>query len=720
MIGQTVSHYRITGKLGAGGMGVVYRAEDSTLQREVALKFLPVELNTDPQARKRLVLEAQAASRLTHPDIATIYEVGESDGTPFIAMELVSGQSLKDLLIRGPLPSAQLLEVARQIAEGLREAHEAGVLHRDIKPGNIMIDAKGRVKILDFGMAVVTGHERAPGEPEESFVTRTANSWSTGGTAPYMSPEQIRGEAVDARSDIFSYGVMLYECMTGRLPFQGETSIDTLHAIVRGQPTPLRSLVPDIAPAWEHLVMRCLEKSPTQRPPSMAVVLEALRHVTAPAAAPPTEKSLAVLYFENPGANKEDEYFRDGITEDLITELLKIKGLRVFSRSAVLAYRDKQAPAPQVGRELSAAYVLEGSLRRVGNRLRLNAQLVETRTGHGVWAERYDRQLEDVFAIQDEITQSIARAMQVMLTEKEKKAIVKAPTSDVQAYDYYLRGRQFFYQWNRKTLEFARQMFARAAVIDPGYARAYAGVADCCSTIYQYYEASEANLKEAEAASRKALDLDPDLAEAHVSRGMAVALSKRYDEAVREFEAALKLNPKLFEAYYFFGRARFAQGKMEESARLMGQASEINPDDYQALSLQSMAYHRLGRTEDALAAQRESLHRVEKHLEMHPEDVRALYLAGNAFAGLGASEKALDLTRRALALEPEDPGVLYNIACNYALLNRPDEGIQCLEKAVSLGFGHKEWLANDSDLDSLRPNPRFQTLLDKLTHAGEA
>lgn len=718
MIGQTVSHYRIIGKLGAGGMGVVYRAEDSTLQREVALKFLPVELNADPQARKRLVLEAQAASRLTHPDIATIYEVGESEGTPFIAMELVSGQSLKDLLMRGPLPPTQLLEVARQIAEGLREAHDAGVLHRDIKPGNIMLDSKGRVKILDFGMAVMTGHERAPGEPEESFVTRTANSWSTGGTAPYMSPEQIRGDLVDARSDIFSYGVLLYECLTGRLPFHGETSIDTLHAIVRGQPTPLRSLIPNVSREWEQLVERCLAKSPAQRPPSMAVVLEALRHVAAPPAL--ADKSLAVLYFENPGANKEDEYFRDGITEDLITELLKIKGLRVFSRSAVLAYRDKQATAPQVGRELNAAYVLEGSLRRVGNRLRLNAQLVESRTGHGVWAERYDRQLEDVFAIQDEITQSIAHAMQVMLTEKEKQAIVKAPTSDVQAYDYYLRGRQFFYQWNRKSLEFARQMFARAAVIDPGYAHAYAGVADCCSSIYQYYDASEANLKEAEAASRKALELDPDLAEAHVSRGMAVALSKRYDDAVREFDAALKLNPKLFEAYYFYGRARFAQGNMEEAARLFEQASEINPDDYQAPSLQSMAYQRLGRAADALASQRRSLQRVEKHLELHPEDTRALYLGANSLAGLGAREKSMEWTRRALALEPEDSGVLYNVGCNYALLGQSEEAIRCLEKAVGLGFGHKEWLANDTDLDSLRPNPRFQALLEKLTHPGES
>ncbi|HKZ51962.1 MAG TPA: protein kinase, partial [Candidatus Acidoferrales bacterium] len=511
MIGETISHYRVTGKLGEGGMGAVYAADDLQLQRPVALKFLSVQMATDPEARKRLVKEARAASRLNHPNIATIYEVEESEKTPFIAMEQVSGESLKQVLLRGALKPVQLLEVARQIAEGLNEAHQAGVLHRDIKPGNIMLDPKGRVKILDFGLAVMAGAERAPGESEENFITRTATVWTTGGTVPYMSPEQLRGEATDARSDIFSFGAMVYECLTGRLPFRGETSIDILHAILRGAPTPLRSLVPEISPEWQELLERCLAKSPEQRFQAMGEVLEALKGVGAPAA--PAEKSLAVLYFENLSRSEEDEYFRDGITEDIIIELSKIKELRVFPRSAVLAFRDKPATAPQVGQQLGAAYVLGGSLRRAGNRLRFTAQLIEPRTGHSVWAERYDRQMEDVFAIQDEIAQNIARALQVMLTEKEKKAIKKAPTADVQAYDYYLRGRQFFHQFRKKGYEYARQMFARAIVIDPNYARAYAGVADCCSFLYMYWEASEANLKEADAASRKALELDPDSAE---------------------------------------------------------------------------------------------------------------------------------------------------------------------------------------------------------------
>jgi len=715
MIGQTISHYRILGKLGEGGMGAVYRAEDLQLQRPVALKFLSVELAAHPDSRQRLLKEARAASRLNHSNIATIYEVAEGDGTPFIAMELVSATSLKDLLQRGPLPPGQLLDLARQIAEGLHEAHQAGILHRDIKPANIMVDAKSRVKILDFGLAVVTGRERNAGETEEGFITRTATQWSTGGTVPYMSPEQLRGQGTDARGDIFSFGVMLYECLTGRLPFRGETSVDILYAILRQPPTSIRSLVPDISPEWEQLVERCLAKIPEHRPQSMAEVLDALRRINAtPTPAPRQEKSLAVLYFENLSRSEEDEYFRDGISEDIIIELSKMKELRVFPRSAVLAYRDKPATAPEIGQQLNAGYVLGGSLRRAGNRLRITAQLVETRTGHSVWGERYDRQMEDVFAIQDEIAQNIARALQLMLTEKEKQAIVKPPTADVQAYDYYLRGRQFFHQFRKKGFDLARQMFARAIVLDSAYARAYAGVADCCSFLYMYYESSDENLREADSASRKALELDPELAEAHASRGLAVSLNQRYDEAQREFEAAISLNSNLFEAYYFYGRALFSQGKMTEAARLFEHASRVNPDDYQSPALLSPVYMSLGRKADAEANYRRALQIIEKHVDLHPDDARALYFGAGALCQLGERKRGLEWADRALMMDPDDPSVLYNVACVYSLLGELEKAIDCLEKSITSGMGQKEWIEHDSDLDALRTHPRFQALLKRL------
>jgi len=616
------------------------------------------------------------------------------------------------VLRRGPLSAQQLLDVARQIAEGLHEAHQAGIVHRDIKPGNIMLDAKGRVKILDFGLAVLGGRERAPEEAEETFITRTATQWSTGGTVPYMSPEQLRGDPTDARSDIFSYGVMLYECLPGRLPFRGETSIDIMQAILRQLPAPLRSLVPDISTEWEQLIDRCLTKNPEQRFRNMGEVLEVLERAAVPEKR--GEKSLAVLYLENPGGDKEDEYFRDGITEDIITELSKITDLWVFTRSAVMAYRDKPVTAQQVGQELNATHVLEGSLRRVGNRLRITARLVETRTSRSVWAERYDRQLEDVFAIQDEIAQNITQALQLMLTEREKRAIEKAPTADVQAYDYYLRGRQFFYRFSGKNFDFARQMFARAIVIDPGYARAYAGVADCCSFLYMYFECTEANLKEADVASRKALELDPELAEAHASRGLAVLLNKRYDEAEQQFDTATRLNPRLFEAYYFRARACFSQGKLEQAAQWFEEACRVNPEDYQAPTLLGGVYTGLGRNADAAAARARALHLIQRQVELHPDDARALYLGAGAWAQLGQRERALGWTNRALSIDSEDPSVLYNAACSFALLGETEKALGCLEKVMTKGEWYKGWAEHDSDLDSLRTNPRFQALLKSL------
>ena len=712
MTGQTISHYRIKAKLGEGGMGAVYRAEDLKLGREVALKFLPEAMAPDAQARDRLLKEAQLASRLNHPHIATIYEVNDSEGTTFLAMELVAGETLKQILRHGALEPTQLLEIARQIGEGLREAHQAGVIHHDIKPGNIMLDSRSRVKILDFGLAVLTSRERSAGETEETFVTRTSAQASTGGTVPYMAPEQLRGEPTDGRCDIFSFGVLLYECLTGRLPFRGETSIDVLHAILRDTPAPLRSLIPEIALEWEQLVERCVAKSPAQRFASMGEVLEALSRVAAPALRP--EKSVAVLYFENLSGSKEEEYFRDGMTEDIITELSKIGDLRVFPRSAALAYRDKPVPAAQVGRDLGAAYVLEGSVRRAGSRLRITTQLAQTRTGHSVWAERYDRNLEDVFAIQDEIAQSIARALRVMLTEKEKRAIEKIQTTEVQAYDYYLRGLQFMHEFRRKSLDYARQMFARAIVLDPNYARAYAGVADCCSFMFMYFEASEANLKEADSASRRAIELDPESAEGHTSRGLALSLRKNFDEAEREFDMAIRSNSNLYEAYYFYGRACFAASKKEEAARWFEEAVRVNPDDYQARSLRGLCYRAMGQIEKCVESRRDALRVIERHVALHPDDARAIYMGANCLAELGQRERSLQWAGRALAVDPEESSILYNVACNYALNNELEKAMDCLEKAVRNGFGHKAWIENDPDFKDLRTHPRYQALLAQM------
>jgi len=561
MIGETISHYRVISQLGQGGMGVVYEAEDTSLGRHVALKFLPPELAQDSAMLERFQREARAASALNHPGICTVHAIDEFGGRHFIAMELLEGETLGERVRRGALDIQQLCDVGVQIADALESAHAKGIVHRDIKPANIFINSRGQAKILDFGLAKIEikrtgGQSEAPTTARADELTRAG---TTLGTVSYMSPEQARAQLTDARTDLFSLGAVLYQVATGVLPFQGDSSAVIFEAILNRDPVPVQQINPSLPADLGRILSKALEKDRNLRYQSATELKTDLlrlrrdldsggRHAVdssgrrMPAAAQP-EKSIAVLYFENLSGIKEDEYLRDGVTEDIITELSKIKGLKIFSRATVLAYRDKPVTPQTIGQQLNAAYVLTGSLRRAGVRLRINAQIVDTHTDFPLWSERYDREMKDVFEVQDEIARKIAEALRITLSPQEQQALASKPTEDLQAYDLYLRGKSYARRLTRQDLEFALQMFENAVAIDPKFALAYAAIANVCAQYHYHYDRAPLWLERGLAAAKRASELRRDLPEVQVAEAWILYAESKYDDAVGQLRSVVERKP---------------------------------------------------------------------------------------------------------------------------------------------------------------------------------
>ncbi len=709
--------YRVEREAGRGGMATVFLAHDDKHDRQVALKVLHPEL-ASTLGPERFLREIKVAARLSHPYIVPVHDSGKAGDLLYHVMPFVDGESLRQRLAReGRLALGDALAIAREVAAALDYAHRQQVVHRDIKPENVMLHEGGAL-VTDFGIAKAV--EAAGSE----HITATGVAI---GTPTYMSPEQAAGTTTpDGRSDIYSLGCVLFEMLTGKAPFTGPTPQAVITRRFLEVAPSVRSFRPEVPEEVDRAVARALERDPGQRFATAAQFSQAL--ITHTGSTPPQVtptgtlattattpgKSVAVLPFVNMSADPENEYFSDGVAEEIINALTRIEGLRVASRTSSFAFKGKNEDISGIGRQLKVGTVLEGSVRKAGDMLRVTAQLVNVADGYQFWSERYDRKLEDVFAIQDEIAGSIVKALRGVLSTEEKKAIEAAPAADVKAYDYYLRGRQFFHQFRRTGIQFARRMFERAMEADPNYVPAYAGAADCCSFLYMYWDASKSNLDGADSYSRRALEIDPGRAEAHASRGLALSLSKQYDEAEQEFETAIQLNPNLFEGHYFYARALNQQGKYERAVEQYREASRVRPDDYQSAYLISSPLRHLGRHEEAAESIRAASVAFEHHLELNPDDARALCLGAAGLMSLGQQAKALEWAQRAYALDPEDSGVLYNVACVYALGDRLHDAMSCLEQAVKNGFGHREWLENDTDLDPLRSEPRFQALLSKL------
>jgi non-specific serine/threonine protein kinase len=538
-----------------------------------------------------------------------------------------------------------------------------------------------------------------------------------------MAPEQLRGALVDERTDIFAIGMVLYEMVTGTHPFRRASAVETLTAIMRESPAPIAG-ARAMPPAMERVILHCLEKDPADRFQTAGDLVFALESMqgelrqprgltTRDAAGGQPAASVAVLPFADMSPTRDQGYLCEGIAEELINVLTRVPGLHVAARSSSFQFKAPAIDVRAVGARLGVASVLEGGVRKAGDRLRITVQLVSVAEGYQRWSRRFDGRLEEVFAIQDEIAESVAAALGSLLTTRDREAL-KRPETDVEAYEYFLRGRQQLNLWRGQTLLIARQMFERAIEADPAYAPAYAGLADVHAWFYTWWGGNESDYEAAERASGKALELAPTLAEAHSSRGFVLSLANRYEESDREFREAIRLNPTSFEAHYLCARMLFGWGRIAESAEFFRRAGEVRPEDFQSMLLLGQSLRMLGRNEEAAIAVREGIRRAERQLELDPNDVRALSLGSGSLYEDHQPERAMQWAARALEVDPEDSGVMINGACLYARAGQKEKALELLEKTFARGWGKRDWIDHDPDYDSLRDDPRFQAMVEKL------